>query len=420
VFRPSFLSSPRQRAVGRNLALDMVAAIGVGVTVALVMTLLPTIARRGGLEPIGLAALAAAPFVANLLGIFAGRVGPRTQRQLALIRGAGAGALLVLAVVAAAPVMVAVSVVFWLSISLGGPFHLRLWGSMYPARTRGRVVGLLGSGRSAAAVLAAMFGGLLADRFGGEIAVALAGLVGLGCAVAYAGLRSPNAERPPAFSARDSIRALRERPVLARIAFAQGFYGGGLIAAMPLYAIVNVDRLDLSLSEVGIIGIMTAAATTLFFLLWGAVSDRHGPLVAIRLGSALGLLALIAYALAPDVAVLWVAAIAAGAAGASIDVGIASVISDHTTLASRSAAMAGWNAITGARGIAAAFLISVLLQLGIVDVTSGLLLCAAVSGIGVLLYATASTATTEATAPQATDASRVTRALQGLRAAASR
>ena len=29
--------------------------------------LLPTIGRRGGLEPIGLAALAAAPFVANLL-----------------------------------------------------------------------------------------------------------------------------------------------------------------------------------------------------------------------------------------------------------------------------------------------------------------------------------------------------------------
>ena len=414
MLRPSFMSSPRQRAVGRNLALDMVAAIGVGVTVALITTLLPTIARRGGLEPIGLAALAAAPFVGNLLGVFAGRIGPRSQRQLALVRGAGAAALLVLAVVAAAPVMVVVSVVFWLSLSLGGPFHLRMWGSMYPARIRGRVVGLLGSGRSAAAVLAAMLGGLLADRYGGAVAVALAGLVGLVCAVAYAGLRSPNAERPIAFSARDSIRALRERPVLARIAFAQGFYGGGLIAAMPLYAIVNVDRLDLTLSEVGIIGIMTAAATTLSFLVWGAVCDRRGPLVAMRLGSAIGLLALIAYALAPDVAVLWVAAIAAGAGGASIDVGIASVISDQTSLASRSAAMAGWNAITGARGIAAAFIISVLLQLGIVNVTSGLLLCAAVSAIGVVLYGTAST---DMSADRRdAEASKVTRALQGLRA----
>ena len=49
--------------------------------------------------------------------------------------------------------------------------------------------------------------------------------------------------------------------------------------------------------------------------------------------------------------------------------------------------MAGWNAITGARGIAAAFLMSALLQLGMVDVTSGLLLCAVSSAIGVVLFA---------------------------------
>ena len=391
MFRPSLNPSAHQRAVGRNLALDMVAAIGVGVTVALVTTLLPTIARRGGLEPIGLAALAAAPFVANLLGAFAGRIGPRSQRQLALIRGAGAASLLALAVLATAPVMIVVSIVFWLSLSLSGPFHLRLWGSMYPARVRGRVVGVLGSGRAAAAALAALAGGLLADRLGGETAVALAGLVGLICAFAYAGLRAPNAERPPSFSARDSIRALRERPVLSRLAVAQGFYGGGLIAAIPLYAIVNVDRLDLSLSDVGIIGILTAGATTVSFLLWGAVSDRRGPLVAMRLGSALGLAALIAYALAPDVAVLWIAAVAAGAGGASIEVGIASVVSDHTPLASRAAAMAGWNSITGARGIVAAFTMSILLQVGVVNVTTGLLLCAAVSAVGVVLYAVAST-----------------------------
>ena len=418
MFRPSFHPSAHQRAVGRNLALDLVAATGVGVTVALVTTLLPTIARRGGLEPIGLAALAAAPFVANLLGAFAGRVGPRSQRQLAVIRGAGAASLLVLAVLAAAPVMIAVSIAFWLSLSLSGPFHLRLWGSMYPARVRGRVVGFLGSGRAAAAAVAALAGGVLADQFGGETAVALAGLAGLICALAYAGLRAPNAQRPPMFSARDSIQALRDRPFLSRIAVAQGFYGGGLIAAAPLYAMVNVDRLDLSLADVGIIGILTAGATTLSFLVWGALADRRGPLVAMRFGSALGLGALIAYALAPDVAVLWIAGIAAGAGGASIEVGIASAVSDHTPLASRAAAMAGWNAITGARGIVAAFTMSVLLQIGIVDVTTGLLLCAAVSAIGVVLYARVDTTTitTEAhTAP-----SRMWRAARELRSVASR
>ena len=103
----------------------------------------------------------------------------------------------------------------------------------------------------------------------------------------------------------------------------------------------------------------------------------------------IGLFALVGYALAPSVVVLWLAAVCAGIGSASIDVGIAAAVSDQTPLASRAAAMAGWNAITGARGIVAAFLMSGLLQLGIVDVRTGLLLCAVTSGIGVLLFARA-------------------------------
>ncbi len=389
MFRPSRISTPSRRAVGRNLALDLSAAVGVGVTTALIGALLPTIARRGGLEPLGLSALAAAPFVANLLSAFAGRLGPRSPRQLALIRATGAASLVLLFVLPSPITMVAVAVVFWISLSFGGPFHLRLWGAMYPSRLRGRVLGFVGMGRAAAAAFAAFAGGVLADRLGGPSAVAIAGLVGVGCAIALAGLRAQSDERAPWFSARDSLRALRERPILTRLALAQGFFGGGLIAAAPLYALVHVDRLDLTMAQVGVIGILSAASTTVAFLVWGAVADRHGPLMALRIGGAIGLTSLVAYAFAPHVAVLWFAAVAAGTASASIDVGIAAVVSDQTPLATRSAAMAGWNAFTGARGIVAAFLMSALLQLGVVDVTTGLLLCAASSAIGVALYARA-------------------------------
>jgi MFS family permease len=173
------------------------------------------------------------------------------------------------------------------------------------------------------------------------------------------------------------------------MALAQGFYGGGFIAAAPLFALVYVDRLDLSLADVGVIGILTAASTTVAFPLWGAVADRFGPLAVLRFGGSIGLCALVAYALAPHVVVLWFAALAAGTASASIDVGIAAVVSEQTPLATRAAAMAGWNAFTGARGIVAAFLMSSLLQVGVVDVTTGLLLCAAATAVGVGLYARA-------------------------------
>ena len=151
MFRPSFNPSRVGARSGATSPSTCVAAIGVGVTLALVTSLLPTIARRGGLEPLGLAALAAAPFVANLLGAFAGRFGPRSPGQLARSCAASARPRCSsLFVVPTPPVMVAVAFVFWLSLSFGGPFHLRLWGAMYPARLRGRVVGFLGMGRAAA------------------------------------------------------------------------------------------------------------------------------------------------------------------------------------------------------------------------------------------------------------------------------
>ena len=127
-------------------------------------------------------------------------------------------------------------------------------------------------------------------------------------------------------------------------------------------------------------------ATTIAFPMWGAVSDRFGPLVGMRLGGAAGVLSLVGYALAPEVGVLFVAAALGGIAGASIDVGIGAVVSEQTSLATRSAAMAGWNALTGARGIVAAFLMSALVQAGIVDVSTGLLLCATSSVVGVALF----------------------------------
>ena len=57
MFRPSLFNSVSRRAIGRNLALDLVVAVGMGVTMALVNAILPTVARRGGLEPLGLSAL---------------------------------------------------------------------------------------------------------------------------------------------------------------------------------------------------------------------------------------------------------------------------------------------------------------------------------------------------------------------------
>lgn len=374
------------RPLLRNLALNLVGMIGHGVSATLVLSFLPTIARRAGLDPLGLAALTATPFIAALLSVFAGRLGPRSTHQLALARGVGAGSLVTLPLLPIPSVIIAATLVFWICVTFSTPFQLRLWGAMSPARMRGRVVGFLGTGRAAASVLAALAGALAADRLGGPTAVAISGIVGAACALAYAGLRVSAASMPPDYSPHQSIRAILERPTLRRVALAQGLLGGAVTAAAPLFALVNVDRLDLSLADVGIIGVLTAGATTVSSLASGVVADRFGALAPMRIGSVLGLAGLLTYAFAPDVAALWLAAVALGTSAASIEVGIFAVISDETPFAARATAMSGWAALSGVRGLLAAFSISTLVEIRVVDVTIGLLLCSVAAGLGAALF----------------------------------
>jgi MFS family permease len=370
----------------RNLGLDLTAAIGLGTTTALIGAILPTLSRREGLTPLGLAALSAAPFLANLLSAFAGTVGPRSPRQLAVLRASGAALLSVLLLAPGPTVMVFVAIGYWLSFSFGTPYVIRMWGTIYPGPLRGRLVGAVGTGKAAVAAIAGLAGGVLADRYGGIQIVAIGGLVGAFCSLAHAGIATTTTGPIPRYSARDTFRAVRSHPVIRRVVLAQGFYGGGLIAAAPLYALVYVDRLGLSLADVGVIAILTASATTISFVAWGGIADRRGALPVLGGGSALGLTALVCFAFAPAEQVLWVAAVLGGAASAAIEVGIAAVVSETLPLEVRPAAMAGWNAVTGARGLCVPFVTTLLVELRVVDLTVALLLCAAATAVGCGLY----------------------------------
>lgn len=373
-------------ALRRNVGLDLVSLVGVGITVAVVASLLPGITRYAGLDPVGIAFLAAAPFVANLLGLFAGQFGPRTQRGLAAFRAGGALLLVVMFLLPMPMVLAALATGYWIALAFSNPVQQRLWGAMYPASQRGRLVGTVQTGKSAAAGAAVLVGGILADRVGGMTVVAFAGIVGALCALASVRIDAPLADDARSFSARESWAAFRSRPGLVQVGAAQTFYGGGLIAAGPLFALVQVDRLGLSIADIGLLGILGSVAATVACLVCGSYIDRRGAIWIMRIGSFLGLLSIALYAVAPTVAFLWLASIVAGVANASTDLGITAVLSEQVPQRDRGAAVAGFNALTGARGIIAPFAASIAVQAGVLTLTQALLLCALTTGVGALMY----------------------------------
>ncbi len=382
----SALPSTPSPGIRRNLAFDIVASIGVGISIAMIWTLLPSAARKDGMEPLGLSLLAATPFIANLVsGLWSG-VAAKSIRQLSLYRIIGAGGVILVLVAPVSPVFVFVALLLWCSLSFGGPFHIQLWGRIYPSSARGRIFSLFGVFRSSSVAIAALLGGILADRIGDFSAIALVGMLAVLCAFAYLGLRSPITPEPPRYTARTSLGILAERPRLRRVVSAHFFYGAGITAAIPLFALVHIDRLGLTLGQVGVIGVVGSLGTTLSYPLWGVIVDRIGSIVALRIGVVCGLSGILLYALAGEFIVLLPAAALVGAAGACTDAAILGVLSEETPVQDRGSALAGWNLTTGIWGISAPIAMSLLLGAGILAVDDALLWCSAVCAIGVVLY----------------------------------
>ena len=196
--------SARPSTLQRNLLLDLSAAVGLGAGLAVVGSLLPSMARQQGLGSMGLAAFAAIPFLTSLLGLLAGRIGPRTPTHLSVYRALGAAGLL-LVLVAPQPLFIALAMLgFWLAWSLGAPMQQRIWSGIYPSASRGRLLGIVGSGRSLATMTA-----LLAFTF----AAAGAGWLAIVAVVAVVGIVSGMAPSRLTLDTDEEVAQLRCRGV---------------------------------------------------------------------------------------------------------------------------------------------------------------------------------------------------------------
>jgi len=377
---------PRPTTLQRNLLLDLSSAIGLGTTMAIVGVLLPSAARREGLDSLGLAVLAALPFLASMMSLLAGRIGPHTPGRLALVRALGSAGLLVV-LIEPHPLLLAVATFgFWGAFSLGVPLQQRLWATMYPSHARGRFLGIVGTGRFAAGTVVLLAISLAATSAGWQSIIAIVAVVGMLSAVAVSRLSLPRDDARPSYSVADSFRSVLQPPMLRRITLAQLFFGGGMVATPALIAMIHIDRLGLGIEDIALAGLAGYAMTTLAFGVWGRVASRIGALPTIALGTMLGSLAIALFVLAPDFGAVILATALLGTAGAAVDVSWPLLLADHAPHEEQGSAAAGMNAIMGIRGLITPFLVMVPIQAGLIDETGGLALCLMATAVGAGLY----------------------------------
>ncbi len=378
---------PRLTALQRNLGLDLASAVGLGTTMAVVGVLLPSVARREGLDSMGLAALAALPFLASLLTLFAGRIGPRTPARLAVIRALGAVGLL-LVLIAPHPIFIAAATLgFWVSFALGAPLQQRIWATVYPTADRGRLLGYVGTGRFAAGTVALFAITLVAASSGWAPILVLVVAAGAASSLAVSRMTVPDIEVNHSFSAVGSIRSVVGTPMLRSIAIGQLLFGGGLVAAPALIAMVHVDRLGLGLEDIALAGLLSYGTTAVTIGLWSRLAGRFGAITTIAAGALIGAAGLGVFAAAPNFGIVVLATVMVGIADAAVNASWPLLISDHAPMHEQGAVAAGMNAIMGMRGLVTPFLVMVPVYAGLVDETGGLFICLVVSATGALAYA---------------------------------
>jgi MFS family permease len=183
-----------------------------------------------------------------------------------------------------------------------------------------------------------------------------------------------------------SLRVLARQRLLRGLALAQGISGIGQLAVVIVAPLVQVDRLGLSLSEIGGMGLATALITTVAYPVCAPAIDRWGGALAMAISGILAVSFPICFAFAASSLPLWVSAVLIGAANAAFDLGLTSLVAERVVPTEQAACIAGWNTIMGLRGIVTATVVGLVLGAGWLSPAALLYLSIAITGLGAAVF----------------------------------
>jgi MFS family permease len=366
-----------ERSLRRNFGFDAVGAVGTGLVNALIVNFIAVIARREGADAMLLAALAAAPFAANTLGIFCGFWVPSEGGRVRYV-----SALLILgrslflfAVFTTGPVsLLLMSLGMWLTLALASPLQVDIWRGTYPQRVLGRVLGYLRVLQTSAGAIGAPLGGFLIDLVGSGPMLGVGAALGILGAAGYSQVQVQTTQTPAGvasqrFGPMTSLRLLAGHANYRNLSLAWVVWGFGAVMASPLYALVLVDQFQASYADVGLLQLASSVCGLLAYFVLGHLLDRRGSgawraYVSVSVGLVLTALIPLFFLYSPNLIVLGIGYVLLGVGNSAVDLGwqialIARVPNEH-----RLPYQGAHTSITGIRGAVAPFFGSLILGLG--------------------------------------------------------
>jgi MFS family permease len=362
-----WLVGPLPPSVRRDMYTDLSAACTHSV-MATIVTFLPIILRRSGATTGQLAYY----FAITAVGLLTTNVSVWIMRRWGMKRVAflcwllGRGSFVLTVFAFNATSLLAIFTFFWLLEAWPTPAYVQIIQTIYPIQQRGRILATVRVGLVALILVFTPLAGWMLDHWGYRALLPLAGISGIGSTLIFTSLM----RRVPITVAEHSQRPITALQILKtdqRMWFYLGgifLFGLGALMASPLYAIIQVDQLNLTYTTIGLLGFVQSAFWFLGYLFGGRILDRIGGIRSLQIVFAINMLVMLPYIWATQGWMLLPSFVAAGLVTAGSDLAILYTVSslagpDHVP------SYAAINStISGFRGLLGPFIGSFLVSIG--------------------------------------------------------
>jgi MFS family permease len=219
--------------------------------------------------------------------------------------------------------------------------------------------------QTSAGAIGAPLGGLLIDRFGAGPMLAVGSALGVLGAIGYGRVRSAPVAASRRFTPAASLRLLAVHTSYRRLVLAWVIWGFGTYMAAPLYALVLVDRFHAGYADVGWLQLCGALSGLLAYFALGHYLDRRAGFGVTPIGFLMVGAVPLVYLFAPSLPLLALAYILLSVGTSANDLGWQVALVSRVSDEHRSRYQAAHTSITGLRGVAAPFVGSLALGLGV-------------------------------------------------------
>jgi len=364
-------TEPLTPEVRRNMYMELLASLAYGIFYAAAIQYIPVVLRRLGASSELLALYTAQTYLGSILTSLS-IVLMRRRRPQSFVTVCwllARSLFLLFALVTQTHWLLVLTAFFWLLEAFPSPGYTRIIQVIYPERVRGQILSVVRLGMVAAVLVATPLAGWALDLLSYRVLFPVAGVMGITATLIFSRLRVDEGPLPPreTRSVTSLWQLVRHNRPFAIHLLSFAVYGMGGLLGYPLYAIVQVDRLHLSYTEIGFLGVGQSAAWLVGFLIWGRLVDRKGGLPVLRLNQLISVVVPLAYLWATDGWMLLPAFIVQGLINAGVDIGLISTciqLAEKEKVVEYAAVQA---TVVGLRGMITPFLGALLLRLGVID-----------------------------------------------------